>query len=194
MPEYCYNREDFIGETWRKITPTEIIPETKKALEGTLKNKEIGIFKGEVPGLKKDGGIIPTEVIATGIWDENGNYTGHICTVRDITEKKQTENDLKESEKKFRTIFEGTDVGIALFDWNGRFIANNSALQKILGFGSKELNFELINELTHPEDLKADLGYYNEMMAGKRDGYQIKNAKHQKRWYNYLGVADRFTC
>ncbi|VVB55457.1 Methanogenesis regulatory histidine kinase FilI [uncultured archaeon] len=180
---FGYAQEDFVRETWRKITPSEIIPQTEKGLEGTLKNKEIGIFKGEVPGFKKDGGIIPTEVVATGIWDEKGNYTGHICTVRDITEKKQAENDLKESEKKFRTIFEGTDVGIALFDWNGRFIANNPALQKILGFRSQELNHELISELTHPEDLKADLEYYNEMMAGKRDGYQI-----EKRYIRKDGI------
>ncbi|NJD54420.1 MAG: PAS domain S-box protein [Candidatus Methanoperedens sp.] len=181
---FGYAREDFIGETWRKITPSEIIPQTEKGLKDTLKNKEIGIFKGEVPGFTKDGGIIPTEVIATGIWDENGNYTGHICTVRDISEKKQAENDLKESEKKFRTIFEGTDVGIALFEWNGRFIANNPALQKILGFGSQELNYDLINELTQPEDFKADLELYREMIAGKRDGYQI-----EKRFIRKDGIT-----
>jgi signal transduction histidine kinase len=39
--------------------------------------------------------IIPTEVRGKGIWDENGNYQGHICIVRDITERKQSEEAMK---------------------------------------------------------------------------------------------------
>jgi len=60
-----------------------------------MRNKDIGTFYGEVPGLRKDGIIVPTEVRGKGIWDETGNYQGHICIVRDITERTQAENAMK---------------------------------------------------------------------------------------------------
>jgi len=39
--------------------------------------------------------IVPTEVRGKGIWDNNGNYQGHICIVRDITERKRAEEAMK---------------------------------------------------------------------------------------------------
>jgi PAS domain S-box-containing protein len=83
---YGYHQEDLIGNTWHKITPPDMIAPTEKGLANTMHNMDVGTFYGEVPGLRKDGMIIPTEVRGKGIWDENGNYQGHICIVRDITE------------------------------------------------------------------------------------------------------------
>lgn len=92
---YGYHQEDLIGNTWHKITPPEMIAPTEIGLANTMHNADVGTFYGEVPGLRKDGMIIPTEVRGKGIWDENGNYQGHICIVRDITERKQAEEAMK---------------------------------------------------------------------------------------------------
>jgi signal transduction histidine kinase len=72
-----------------------MIAPIEKGLSNTMHNKDIGTFSGETPGLRKDGMIIPTEVSGKGIWDENGNYQGPICIVRDITERKRTEEAIK---------------------------------------------------------------------------------------------------
>lgn len=92
---FGYDQENLIGNTWHKITPPEIIAPTEKGLSNTLHNIDIGTFYGEVPGLRKDGMIVPTEVKGKGIWDKNGNYQGHICVVRDITERKRVEDAMK---------------------------------------------------------------------------------------------------
>ena len=97
---FGYPREELIGKTWRKITPPDIIVTTEKELSNTIHKKDIGIFFREVPGMKKDGMIIPTEVRGRGIWDEKGNYQGYICVVRDITERKQAEEQIKASLKE----------------------------------------------------------------------------------------------
>jgi len=80
---------------------------SRKGLEDTLHNKDTGVFKGEVPGLKKDGGLVPTEVMATGLWD-NGNYNGHICIVRDITERKRAEEKLREGERFWKLFLQAS--------------------------------------------------------------------------------------
>jgi PAS domain S-box-containing protein len=92
---FGYYQEELIGNTWHKITPPEMIAPIEKGLSNTMQNKDIGTFSGETPGLRKDGMIIPTEVRGKGIWDENSNYQGHICIVRDITDRKRSEEAMK---------------------------------------------------------------------------------------------------
>jgi PAS domain S-box-containing protein len=126
---FGYSREDFIGETWRKITPSDMIHGTEKGLEGTLHNKDMGLFGGEVPGLRKDGELIPTEVMATALWDENGNYNGHICSVRDITERKRAEEALRESEQFLENIIESIQDGIGIIDLEMNIIKVNKTAE-----------------------------------------------------------------
>ncbi len=135
---FGYRPEELIGDTWRKITPHEMIAPTEKGLSATMRVRDIGIFSGEVPGLRKDGTIIPTEVRGNGLWDENGNYQGHICIVRDITKKKQAEETLRESEEKFRSIVEQTADGIVLTDEQGIIIEWNRGEEQIVGLKRTE--------------------------------------------------------
>ena len=113
---YGYHQEDLIGNTWHKITPPEMIAPTEKGLANTMHNMDVGIFYGEVPGLRKDGMIIPTEVRGKGIWDENGNYQGHICIVRDITERKRSEEELKAAHKRFEDVLNSVDSLVYAID------------------------------------------------------------------------------
>src|SRR5659263_130443 len=113
---YGYHQEDLIGNTWHKITPPEMIAPTEKGLSNTMHNMDVGIFYGEVPGLRKDGMIIPTEVRGKGIWDENGNYQGHICIVRDITERKRYEEELKAAHKRFEDVLNSVDSLVYAID------------------------------------------------------------------------------
>jgi PAS domain S-box-containing protein len=97
---FGYYQKELIGNTWHQITPPEMIAPIEKGLSNTMHNKNIGTFSGETPGLRKDGMIIPTEVRGKGIWDEDGNYQGHICIVRDITERKRSEEAMKKYAKE----------------------------------------------------------------------------------------------
>lgn len=88
---FGHTQEELIGDTWRKIVPPGIIAQTEKGLAETIHNRDVGVFKGELPGIRKDGSIIPIEVSATGFWDGNRKYQGHVCIVMDVTERKKNE-------------------------------------------------------------------------------------------------------
>jgi PAS domain S-box-containing protein len=104
--------------------------------------------------------------------------SGHITrlrgTVQDITERKRAEEALRESEERFRTTFEDAGVGMALVDMQGHPIKSNPALRQMLGYSAEELSRMTFTEYTHPEDRNLDWGLYRELVAGKRDKYEIE--------------------
>jgi DNA-binding NarL/FixJ family response regulator len=59
---------------------------------------------------------------------------------------------LRESETRFRTIFEGANLGIALVDAEGRIVESNPALQRMLGYDENELRQKLFNDVLVIED------------------------------------------
>lgn len=133
---YGYAEEGLIGETWRKFVPPELIDATELELERTIHNKNIGMLSGEFPGVRKDGTIIPTEVRGTGLWDENGSYQGHICIVRDITERKQAEEKIR----LFRSLIDQSNDAIFVSDpETGRILDANDKACVNRGYKREEL-------------------------------------------------------
>jgi len=98
-------------------------------------------FAKEFPAnlVKKDGGIINTLITATVIKDRDGNVTGFQGTIRDITDRKSAADALKESEERYRVLFETAKDAIFLNDETGKFMDVNSAACELLGYSKEEL-------------------------------------------------------
>ena len=92
----------------------------------------------------------------------------------------------QECENQFRTIFEGTAIGIGLDDLDGKIVESNAALQKMLGYSHEELASMTFSQITHPNDVAIDVELFGEMIAGDRNFYQIEkrhiNKDQQLRW------------
>jgi two-component system sensor histidine kinase UhpB len=93
---------------------------------------------------------------------------------RDVTGRKRAEAALQESEARFRVIFENAPLGIALMDMTGHPTRTNTALRKMLGYSEPELAQMTFTDFTHPDDAQADWDLFTELVAGKRDQYQIE--------------------
>ena len=87
---------------------------------------------------KKDGSGFPVEFTSRPLYEEN-RITGAVVIYRDITERKRAEEELRESEERFRATYEQAAVGIELIDLNGRYISGNGKLGQMLGYSAKEL-------------------------------------------------------
>ncbi len=137
---YGYAPHELLGKTWRDLTPAEFVPLIERALARTLHSRENGAWSGEAPGLRRDGSRITTEITATARWSESGEYQGHICVVRDISERKRTDEALRASEARFRTITETASSGILVADTGTmQFLYANPEICRMLGYRKDEL-------------------------------------------------------
>ena len=99
---------------------------------------------------------------------------GYLVQVQDITDRKQSEDALRESEDLLRTIFEHAAFGMALGDMEGRVIESNPALERILGYSKDELHLKPFSEFTHPDDVMKEWSLIEDVLSGKSDHYEIE--------------------
>lgn len=99
---------------------------------------------------------------------------GLAITFRDITERKQNEIAIQESEEKFRTIFEQAAVGICQVTLSGNFLKANQRLCNLLGYSETELLQKTVWQITHPDDIQADIEYARQVLTGQRTSYSIE--------------------
>lgn len=93
---------------------------------------------------------------------------------REIAEHRRTEQALMESEARFRTIFEGAPVGISLRDQEGRLVACNPALEKILGYPEAELR-ELGWAFLQADNRSQFLELFQDLLAGRRQSFTVES-------------------
>ncbi|HMG04716.1 MAG TPA: PAS domain S-box protein [Chthoniobacterales bacterium] len=92
--------------------------------------------------------------------------------MRDLTERREAEAALRESEERFRTTFEQAPIGIAEISPEGRFERVNPRLCEMFGYPAPELLKLNARGLTHPEDLPTTTALVAEIMAGKRQMFE----------------------
>ncbi|MBD1867243.1 PAS domain S-box protein [Cyanobacteria bacterium FACHB-471] len=94
--------------------------------------------------------------------------------IADISDRKQAEEALRQSEERFRAVFENVALGIAIATVEGKNLQLNLAATRILGYSEAELRQLRFTEYTYAEDLEADLALYRELLAGQRESYQME--------------------
>ncbi len=93
---------------------------------------------------------------------------------QEIAERTRAEAQLRASEERFRGTFENAAVGIAHEDLTGRFLRLNERFCTILGYPQTELVGKTLAEVTHPEDLAADLARFNALTRGESTSYTME--------------------
>ena len=147
-----YSKEELNNKNWREITHKEDIEQNEKKVESIL-NGEVDFKRWEKRFIHKDGHIVWGDIIILLKRDEKGNPLYFITEIMDISQGKKTEEELEESEEKFRELFESSLVGKSITTLDGK-LDTNTAFCDILGYSRNELSTKNWREITHADDIE----------------------------------------
>ncbi len=131
-------------------------------------------------GRRKDGSEFPLE-LSGSIWKQNDGFC-YTAIIRDITERKKASESLKESEERFRDLFENANDIIYVHDLQGKFISVNRAGLKVFGYKRSDVAKLNIAQIIVPEDLQKAQTQIAAKIAGKTSSsYEVDGIRKDGR-------------
>ena len=164
-----YSMEEMIGKHLYTFIPQEDITAKPLRFEELLEGKSL-LYERKL--LRKDGSTIEVEVNS-----KMASTNTLIGFVRDITERKLTEEARKISEEKYRTLVEQASDGIFIADNEGRFLIVNSSGYKMSQYSEEELEHMSIYDLVQSEDLEKNPFHFEDM----KDSHVARAERRMKR-------------
>ena len=144
-----------------------------------------GFWRGEWVHYRKDGTSIPTEATISPLRKPGGGTYGYVSIIREVSERKKSEAALRQSEEKYRDLFNSISDFIYTHDLEGRFLSVNPAIVKALGYREDELVGSPVNKFMLPK-YKDDFinSYLPEVIKrGHKRGISVYVAKDGKELY-----------
>ncbi|HEY9874097.1 MAG TPA: PAS domain S-box protein, partial [Candidatus Obscuribacterales bacterium] len=117
---------------------------------------------------RKDNSDLWAIVCTSPILNEQGEYTGAIAMLTDVTDRKRTEEALRTSEERYRELFENANDIVYTLDLAGNLTSINKAGERITGYTCDELLNQPIVQLIVPEYLETMLQMFNRKVAGEK--------------------------
>lgn len=163
-----YKPNETVGKNILKLGDIEPkdIPKVAKAIKEVITTGKV-IKNLDVTLIRKDGYRLSTKISAVPLKKE-GKIIGIKTSIRDITESKRTLEELKESEEKYKAIFEGSTDGILVADTETkRFMFANPEICKITGYTLKELLKLNVDNIHPKKDLPYVFNQFRKQVEGK---------------------------
>ncbi|XGW00485.1 MAG: PAS domain S-box protein [Leptolyngbya sp. BL-A-14] len=146
-----YQQEEMIGMSWQQT----VHPNDLDIVTATYQQMMVeGKAEVEAMGLRKDGSTFYTEMVVVAAYDWHDRLIGHHCFTKDITERKQAEADLLESQERLKLTLETTQMGIWDYEPHRNIVKWSDSCEQLYGFepgmfsGTKEAFLACI----HPDD------------------------------------------
>ena len=134
-----YRAHEIIGQHFSRFYPPEAVSKDFPAYELRVAAAE-GRFEDEGWRVRKDGSLFWANVIITALYDANEKLLGFAKVTRDLTQRREHEERLRQSEERFRLLVEGvTDYAIFMLDVNGIVTTWNSGAARIKGYRGDEI-------------------------------------------------------
>ena len=130
----CDSPDDLIGVHATELVVPSDRDRARLNIERRLSGEDVG--SAEYQGLRRDGTTFYVEVSAAVLRGRDGEVSGYVCITRDRTEQKLAELSLRESEERYRILFDGAIEGIYQACLDGRNLRVNQAWAQMLGYRS----------------------------------------------------------
>lgn len=180
---FGYSSEEALGQDLSLL----IIPPGARALHREGMARYLAVGEGpvigrriEVEALHSTGATFPVELAISRV--ALAGPPQFLAYLRDISERRQAETSLRESEQRLKATYEHAFVGIGEVDTSGRFVRANEQFESITGYARGELFSRSIWDITDPDDIEKDRALFNRQMAGELSVYTL-----EKRYRHKMG-------
>jgi len=160
-----------IGQHVFQFVPVEMRELVAESLERVIETGKPASYELDGVGLPGDERSV---ICRIGPIRRGGQITELSLILTDITERKQAELATKESEARFRAVFDESAIGMILADIHGRPVSANPAFLRMVGYSRDEMLEIVIGQIMNPVDRDIQIRMYREMLQGERDQFQCQ--------------------
>jgi PAS domain S-box-containing protein len=160
-----YEPEEVIGKTPFDFMPAEEAKRVANKFKDTIKNNK-PIEKLENINLHKDGHLVILETSGVPVFDGNGHLRGYRGVDRDITERKQAEEALQQSQERYQNLVENINDVIFEVDTEGNITYISPAIERIGKYKADELIGQNFSRFVHPDDMPGLISSFHRVLAG----------------------------
>ena len=166
-----HNADEITGKTIEDLLTSVPAAACRKSDEAAMRSREP--THAEERMLRRDGSVSYFDMVKAPMVDDRGNVIGLVGVGRDITERKKADDALRESEGKFRALFENAKEGIWLVSSNGEIMALNASFAMMHGWTVEEMLKMNIYDLDTPESAALAPARIQKMLAGEPMSFEV---------------------
>jgi PAS domain S-box-containing protein len=178
----CENPDTMIGKNVRNFLTDETFSELKEITASVLAGEQSESFEGMA---RANGELVPVEVAPSLMSSDDGNPWAFLLIVRDVTEQKRAQDELRKTRDFYLSLFEGFPNPVWRADAEGRFDFFNSTW---FSFTGRSLAHEIGQGWTegiHPEDRKRCVKAYTKAFNGREPfniEFRLRRHDGKYRW------------
>jgi len=162
-----------LGRPVEELIPVRFRPGHRQWVDSFAREGETSRLRGHpgsAYGMRRNGEEFPIEASISRM--EFGGKYQYTVIVRDITARKQAEEALRESEDKFRYIFDYSLVGKSITTPNGE-VNVNKAFCEMLGYAQEEMKHKNWRDITHPDEIDISEGISASLLSGEAESVRF---------------------
>ena len=192
-PQLGLTLSDMIGKTDYDLVEKEVAEEITILKQNVLRTGEPKRI--ETSFVTKSGETEYFDGIYTPKFDNSGQINGLIGYFRNVTEIEKAESEVRDSEEKFKMIFEKTTAPIMIADDRGNYLAVNNATSELFGYSVDELVHMNVGDLITSNNSNAAVKYAEYLEKGEETGefgFITKNGTPKTVQYQAVRIKPDF--
>lgn len=183
---YGRTREELLGQTPALVSHPDDFERASQQHRDLLAGKFDHYFD-ERRYVRKNGEVFWASISMSLVRDENGSPLYIVGMLTDINEQKQVQDTLRESEARFKAMYDNATVGMALISLDRKVISLNQTAAQITGYTIEELIGTDPSRLAYPDDAAIGGEQFGDLVTGKIDSFQMEKRYMRKNGEVFWG-------